>query len=135
MVILAIAFAAMVAAYVSGYLQSRMETPQAANCIAPVAGPISATELAGPGPHWQCRSSAHDAGAEHMLVRFDLSVENAAQAPKYLRSRLGLFDRIELAVIDRDGTVRQSYATKDNVRLISGEPMFLVELPAIDLPH
>lgn len=130
-IFLAIAFAAMLATYASAYLPSRMETPQLASCVVPVEAPVSAATLAGPGLHWQCHGTRQDAAAQHMLVRFDLSADSEAEAPKYLRSRIGLFDQVELTVIDRDGTMRQSRQTQDSVRLISGEPMFLAELPEI----
>lgn len=73
-----------------------------------------------------------DRNATHnqVLARFDLS--QGAEAPvKYLRTRIGLFDELKLTVVDAEGTPRSHIYHMDDVTLVSGEPMFMVELPEI----
>lgn len=101
--------------------------PKSPACILSTSAPLSSAEVAQPGPHQTCTGRDLAPGEAQSIVRFDL--EPGAEAPRYLRTRIGLFEQITLAVVDGDGAVRtRSYGPED-VTLISGEPMMLLELP------
>lgn len=65
-----------------------------------------------------------------VLARFDLP-SDADVSPRYLRTQIGLFDELTLTVLDDDGATRVRVYDMDGVTLVSGEPMFMVELPQI----
>jgi len=73
-----------------------------------------------------------DRNATHnqVLARFDLP-QSAVEPVKYLRTRIGLFDELKLTAVDRDGTPYTRIYHRDDVTLVSGEPLFMVDLPEI----
>ncbi|WFL78442.1 GGDEF domain-containing protein [Altererythrobacter arenosus] len=129
--IAAAAYAALVflAALALAYNPVAREGAIAPACIANQSASLTSEALAGPGAHWDCTSTSGSVSEIAALVRFDLA--EARQLPIVMRTRIGLFDRLELSVVDADGTVRQSIFERDDVKLISNDPMFLADLPEV----
>lgn len=84
-----------------------------------------------PGGQHNCAQRIDpNARNSQVLARFDLP-QSTAEPAKFLRTRIGLFDELTLTVVDEDGTPRSRIYHMDDVTLISGEPLFMAELPKI----
>lgn len=129
-VFLAIALVAMVAAYATAFLPARAEQPLKPACIASQPQNLAISDVTDPNVRWQCREFSRSAVTPNTLWLFDLA-GGAKPHARFLRSRIGLFQSIDMAVLDKDGTMRRSSVTQSDARTISGEPLFLVELPEI----
>ncbi|KUO56061.1 MAG: hypothetical protein APF82_04685 [Sphingomonadales bacterium BRH_c42] len=102
-----------------------------AACVIKNDTPIAPELLPEGGAHWTCRDAADSNPAhQHGFARFDLA-SDGARPPRYMVSRIGPFDRLVLTVADRDGAVRSRSYGPDQARLISGAPLFQLELPEV----
>lgn len=103
----------------------------APECVMATAGPATSNALAALGEHWSCQESSHiGATTSDALARFDFRPDAQAK-PQFLRSRIGLFDHLTVTAYDIDGKQRSRVYTTSNVELISGEPLFMIELPEV----
>lgn len=125
--------AMLVAVFCCAFAQATAHaaTGQAASCIVDIGGDFSLDQLTDSGAHWTCEGSDLHVAEQRSLSRYDLA-SGAREDLRFLRTRIGLFDRLTLAVVDADGTMRTRAFETDDVKLVSGEPMFLAELPEID---
>lgn len=78
-----------------------------------------------------CRGTNLRISAPQTVVRFDLD-EAIDRNASILHTRLGLFDRLTLVVVDQKGDFTSRIYKADDVVLASGEPMVMAELPKID---
>lgn len=119
---------AFIAALTLAYLPVGSQTARLPDCVLGDAGDFSASQLAAEGQHWSCRGIPETSVARTALVRFDLG--DAAE-PTVMRTRIGLFDRLDVVVVDADGSSRSRSYGQDDVRLVSGEPQFIAPLPEL----
>ena len=95
---------------------------------------IKPERLGQPGRHWACGggdTQGEAIGKKQGFANFDLA-PTPEFAPRFLVTRVGEFDSIYLTVVDADGRSRTRTYNQRDVTLISGEPLFLVALPAIN---
>lgn len=108
-----------------------MRDGMTAACMVKSEARYAPAMLSQSGAHWSCNDQA-DANPTHQhgFARFDLPSDDS-HLPRFLVSRLGPFDTLRLTVVDRDGGMRSVSYDPDQARLISGAPLFLLELPEV----
>ena len=96
---------------------------------------VEPSQLSQPGPNWACGNQMEPNASlgtqSGGFASFDLD-PNAESSPRFLVTRIGEFEKLQLTVVDASGTYRTRAYVEEDVRLISGEPLFLVELPSIN---
>ncbi len=120
---------AIFAAFSLAYYPSDTRSPSAPSCVIGQSATHSADTLASFGKHWSCLSSESGSRAASTLVRFDLA--DHSDRPRFIRSRIGPFERVEVSVVDQDGSVQRNSYAQSEVELLSNGTLFLIELPQI----
>ncbi|QIG54061.1 diguanylate cyclase [Altererythrobacter sp. BO-6] len=126
----ALAFAALLLAVAASNLLASDERSWAPTCFATYAATTSTGEMLRTGQSSQCGQNIGRSANKIAVARFDLA-STSAQEANYLQSSIGLFESLELAVIDIDGSIRSVRYTQADVQLIPGAPLFLSPLPEI----
>lgn len=127
---LALAFAAILLVFAASSLFASSKTEWSPTCFDSYPASTSTNEILRSGLPSECNQSIGGAANKIAVARFDLASTDAQEA-KYLQSSIGLFESLELAVIDNDGAIRSVRYTQADVQLISGAPLFLSPLPEI----
>ncbi|MBA4165131.1 MAG: hypothetical protein C0510_10985 [Erythrobacter sp.] len=129
-VYIAAALLAALAALIVSLGPAPMREGITAACMVKSEARIAPADLSQGGEHWTCRDQP-DTNPTHQsgFARFDLASDGAR--PRYLVSRIGSFDTLRATVVDRDGSMRSLSYDPDEARLISGAPLFVLELPEV----
>lgn len=119
---------AFIAALWLAYIPVTSQEAHPSACV--IGGLPQFTEgtIAAPGQQWSCQGSGAKDVSQTALVRFDIK---QGSRPTVLRTRIGLFDEIQLFAVDHDGTVRTRIYSVDTVQPVASEPMFLIDLPEV----
>lgn len=117
------------AALAFAYVPMSIQPSLAPSCVSGQAANLSHSVLAGPGDHWSCNNASGVVSGQSTIARFDINADG--EMPDTLRTRIGLFDQLSLSVVDADGGARTIDYSEKDVRLVSSDPMFLLELPEV----
>jgi diguanylate cyclase (GGDEF)-like protein len=78
---------------------------------------------------WSCDDELYSLDGERALLRFDISSDSAL--PQYLFSRRAALAAVHLLAIDRDGAIRQTSSSSDDLKSAMRGGYFRVPLPAV----
>ncbi|WP_164931234.1 diguanylate cyclase [Erythrobacter sp. HKB08] len=120
---IALAFTAFLAAFLPS---AAMAGESAQACYA--AGSVDLARQADPAAAaaWDCTSNKPTT-AEYAARKFELG--EGSDFPRYLATRIGGFERLDLMVVDASGTWHRASYTMDEVEPVSDGPFFIAALP------
>ncbi|WP_379553407.1 GGDEF domain-containing protein [Qipengyuania sp. DGS5-3] len=101
---------------------------QRADCVTSLAAALSVTEIVSNRHLMLCQKNALNIAQPQTVLRFDLANPGQRSA-RFLQTRLGHFAKLTIAIVDADGEVEVRNYDEASVRLTSGRPAFLAELP------
>ena len=102
-----------------------------ASCHAATAADVSLAEMAASPERWSCRPDQWDNTRAAAWLSFDAERWRDGPAPVGFVSHITRFDRITVAAVGADGTVRSHAYSEAQVELLENGPLFTVALPPV----
>lgn len=110
---------------------ARFTPVYASSCHAASDARVSIAEMARDEARWRCGSGDWDNTRPAAWLRFDAATWRGEIAPRAFLSRITRFDRVAVAAIDDDGSIRTRTYTSGQAELLENGPLFMVSLPEV----
>lgn len=101
-------------------------------CHTPATAAETWADVAADSARWRCDDGGWSLASDATFIRYDLMTDDGRVLPQSLSTHTGLFDRIDVGVIDRSGHARWSMWNPADLRHSAAGPYMSLQLPAVD---